>query len=118
MSSWRDLADRLNGKAPTGARRSSRWRRVRDEFLRAKKCAVCGGRRSLVAHHKIPFHLAPDLELEFDNLLPLCEAKRYGINCHLLVGHCGNFRRINVYSEADAAYWAVKLGKRKLTADR
>ncbi len=106
---WRDLTDRFSGKAPVGARRSGKWRRVRDEFLKGKRCASCGGRRSLVAHHIIPFHLAPDLELDVSNLLPLCEAKRFGINCHLLLGHVGNWRRANPFVEAEAAYWAAKL---------
>lgn len=109
MSHWRDLADRLSGKAPPGARRSSQWRRVRDDFLRGKSCAVCGGRRKLVAHHKVPFHLAPDLELVESNLIPLCEAKRYGINCHLLCGHVGNFSRANPIVDADVAYWHQRI---------
>ena len=105
MSHWRDLADRLSGKAPPGARRSSQWRRVRDDFLRGKRCAVCGGRRSLVAHHKIPFHLAPELELEESNLMPLCEAKRYGINCHLALAHHGRWQHFNPNVDATVAYW-------------
>lgn len=109
MSRWRDLSERLEGKAPPGARRSSQWRRVRDEFLRGKSCLVCGGRRSLVAHHEIPFHLAPDLELIESNLMPLCESGRYGINCHLLIGHVGSFRRANPIARADAAFWNHRI---------
>lgn len=107
--SWRDMADRLDGKAPSGARRSGRWRTVRDDFLRGKCCAVCGGKKYLVAHHIIPFHLAPDLELVESNLIALCERKKYGINCHLLLGHVGNFKRVNVNVLADVAYWNEKL---------
>ena len=66
---------------------------------------MCCGRRFLIAHHIVPFHLAPDLELDPTNLLALCEAKRYGINCHLLVGHLGNFLRSNPFVVANAAYW-------------
>lgn len=109
MSVWRDLADRIEGKAPPGARRSSNWRTVRNDFLRGKSCVVCGGRRSLVAHHKIPFHLAPDLELVESNLIPLCEAKRYGINCHQLLGHLGAWSRVNPNVMADVAYWHQRL---------
>ena len=109
MANWRDIADRVQGKAPKNARRSSRWRKVRDEFLRGRCCEICGGKRFLVAHHEIPFHLAPDLELEPSNLIALCEAKRYGINCHLLVGHVGNWQRCNVNARADVAYWRVKI---------
>lgn len=109
MSSWRDMTDRINGKAPRNAKRSSQWASVRDSFLRGRRCAVCGGRRSLVAHHVIPFHLAPDLELEESNLIPLCEAKRYGINCHLLCGHVGNWQRANPIVLADVAYWHQRI---------
>lgn len=102
MSNWRDMADRIEGKAPPGAKRSSKWRKFRDEQLKGKSCALCGGSRSLTLHHVIPFHLAPDLELDPDNCIVLCEAKRYGINCHLLAGHWGNWRRINPYVEGFA----------------
>jgi 5-methylcytosine-specific restriction protein A len=113
MSQWRDLADRLTGKAPTGAKRSSKWRLVRNEFLKGNQCLVCEGKKSLIAHHEIPFHLAPDLELEESNLIALCESGRYGINCHLLIGHLGNWRRANVYAWADAVHWNVKLRGRE-----
>ena len=109
MSRWRDMSDRIAGKAPPGAKRSSRWAAVRDAFLRGQRCSVCGGRRNLVAHHVIPFHLAPDLELEHSNLIALCEAKRYGINCHLLLGHIGNWRRANPVILADVAYWHQRI---------
>jgi 5-methylcytosine-specific restriction enzyme A len=109
VSRWRDLAERLDGKAPTGARRSSQWQTVRNNFLLGKSCAVCGGKRKLIAHHEIPFHLSPDLELDESNLIPLCEAERYGINCHLLIGHLGNWQRTNVICRADIAYWQQRL---------
>jgi len=111
VSNWRDMADRLGGKAPSGARRSPKWRKFRDGYLKGKRCAVCGGSRSLTLHHIIPFHLAPDLELDPDNVTVLCEAKRYGINCHLLCGHLGNWQRIAVDCRALAAYWHQRLIK-------
>ena len=109
MSHWRNLSERLRGKAPSGARRSSKWRKTRDRFLKGKVCVVCGGRRRLIAHHEIPFHIAPDLELDEDNLMALCEGKRYGINCHLLIGHLGNWRRANIIARADAAFWHQRI---------
>ena len=108
-TSWRDLSERLEGKAPPGAKRSSQWRAVRTKFLRGRCCEVCGGKVKLIAHHRIPFHLAPDLELDPDNLHALCESGRYGINCHLLLGHLGNFQRVNTNSAADIAYWRQRL---------
>lgn len=109
MSNWRDLTERLAGKAPVGAKRSPFWSKARNEFLRGKCCAVCGGRKSLIAHHEIPFHLAPDLELDESNLIPLCESGRYGMNCHLLIGHIGNFQRSNPVVRADVAYWRERI---------
>jgi 5-methylcytosine-specific restriction protein A len=97
------LLDRLQGKAPWSARRSPKWKSVRDAFLKGKVCAACGGKSKLEAHHIVPFHVQPELELEVSNLLPLCEAKKYGINCHLLTGHAGNYRRFNPSVSAWAA---------------
>lgn len=104
------LKDRIQGKAPKGAKRSSNWSKVRKQVLQDnKKCAICGATFKLRVHHLIPFHLAPDLELELDNLTVLCENKKYGINCHLLCGHLGNFRRTNPNCEIDIMVWHKKL---------
>ena len=92
-----------------GAPRSSRWAAVRDGFLEGKRCSACGGTKELVAHHRIPFHVDPSLELELSNLIPLCEAGRYGLNCHLLLGHLGNWRRWNVELDVDVQRWASVL---------
>ena len=90
--------------------RSPSWGRVRDNFIREHPfCAVCGGSKDLVAHHIQPFHLFPDLELDTENLITLCESKKYGINCHLFVGHLGNFRRHNKNVVSDAIALAAKL---------
>ena len=109
MSRFRDLLEKLPGRAPKNAKRSPKWRKTQDAFLKGKRCAVCGGKMSMTAHHKIPFSIAPELELIEDNLLPLCEAERYGIDCHLLVGHLGNFRRYNPTVVADAIWWHERI---------
>ncbi|NVM33986.1 MAG: hypothetical protein HWN81_00220 [Candidatus Lokiarchaeota archaeon] len=104
------LKDRIQGKAPKGAKRSSKWRKVRKQFLKDNpKCAVCSSVTSLEVHHCIPFHLAPDLELENDNLITLCENKKYGVNCHLLIGHLGNYKRANMQVKIDAITWNMKI---------
>jgi 5-methylcytosine-specific restriction protein A len=90
-----ELLERLSGRVPVGKSRSPKWGALRDRFLVGKVCAVCGGKEKLQAHHVLPFHLRPDLELEESNLLALCESKHLGINCHLLVGHLGDFRKFN-----------------------
>ena len=104
------IRDRLQGRAPKGKRRSSHWRNIRAHHLREHpRCHVCGGKKKLQVHHLIPFWVAPDLELEPTNLITLCEAGKYGVKCHLLFGHLGNFSRVNTQCEADAAEWRVKF---------
>ena len=109
MPTWRDIADRIEGKAPVGANRSPQWGKLRDAHLIGKRCLVCGGKKKLVLHHRIPFHIAPDLELDPTNWLPLCEAGRFGLNCHLLIGHHGRWESVNVNVDAEIAYWNAIL---------
>jgi len=104
------IKDRIEGKAPKGAKRSSSWRKVRKQHLKDNpNCAVCGSHKKVEVHHKIPFHYAPNKELDPNNLMTLCENKKYGINCHLLIGHLGNYQKINVSVEIDAMMWNKKL---------
>jgi 5-methylcytosine-specific restriction endonuclease McrA len=78
------------------ARRDRRWPRVRREHLKKEpRCRVCNGKRKREVHHVVPVHIDRSLELAPGNLITLCESKRYGINCHLLVGHRGNYRKSN-----------------------
>jgi hypothetical protein len=47
------LKDRIEGRAPKGARRSKGWRKVRKAHLKThSECAVCvcGGKKSLQIH--------------------------------------------------------------------
>ena len=107
---WEDANDRLTGKAPKGAKRSSQWGKVRDAFLKKNpSCACCGGTKTLRVHHIVPFHEQPSLELVETNLITLCEAKKYGINCHLLLGHLGNWRRWNATVVFSAGWWGLKI---------
>ncbi len=109
---YREIKDRIQGKAPRGARRSRKWRGVRAEHLRDQpECQVCGLSSRVEVHHIIPFHVAPHLELDPRNLVTLCENKKYGINCHLLIGHLGNYRRVNTDFHVDAMTWHIKLQK-------
>jgi len=41
--------------------------------------------------------------------MTLCENKKYGINCHLLVGHLGNWQKINLTCKADVKEWNQKI---------
>lgn len=55
---------------------------------------TCGYRgRGLQVHHIKPFHLHPDLELDPDNLITLCEIK--GRDHHLLIGHLDDWEAYN-----------------------
>ena len=111
MKFFERIKDRIQGKATKGQKRSDDWLDFRDAFVRGNpECMVCGGRKKIEVHHIVPFHVAPDLELDPSNLMVLCTRKKYGINCHLLIGHLGNFRRINPAVELDAMTWRWKLG--------
>ena len=106
------IKDKLQGKVPKKNKRSSKWRKVRKEYLKNHTyCIVCGSSTKLEVHHIVPFHIAPEKELDVTNLMTLCENKKYGINCHLLMGHLGNYRRCNENVRDDAAAWRDKLGK-------
>ena len=104
------IKDKIQGKAPKGTRRSGKWRKVRKMHLKKQPdCQICGLRRKVEVHHVIPFHVAPHLELRPENLVTLCENKKYGINCHLLIGHLGNYRKFNTDFQMDAVVWNMKL---------
>jgi hypothetical protein len=96
-----------------GIPRSSQWRRARAEFLKNNPCcAVCGSKNNVVPHHKIPFHADPELELDFNNLIPLCENKSF--NCHFFFGHLRNWVGSNPFIEQDAAYWNKRLSEKNI----
>ena len=104
------MLDRWTGRAPKGAKRSKEWRKVRKKHIQENgACAVCCRKTKLEVHHIVPFHLAPQLELEPNNLVTLCRSKKNGINCHLLVGHLGNFRSANPDCSSDAWDWHRKI---------
>lgn len=104
------ITDALLGKAPFKAKRSRDWPIVRaDHLAEFPTCAACGGKVSLNVHHLQPFYSHPELELDPSNLITLCESKRFGLHCHLLIGHLGNYRRINPSACSDASLWKRKL---------
>ena len=90
-----------------GKVRSSEWARVRREFIKKHpECAACGSHLlpNLQVHHRKPFHLFPELELDESNLIVLCEDGPGNTNCHILVGHGGRWADYNPNVEADAAH--------------
>jgi hypothetical protein len=104
------IQDVIAGKTPLGKKRSGHWPTVRKEHLEKNPtCAVCGGKEHLEVHHIRPFHLHPDLELNPDNFITLCESKKNGVNCHLLFGHLGSFKSFNADVNKDSTEWIQKI---------
>ena len=112
---FKHLIDAAQGKHPLSSKRSNHWPTVRKQHLALHPvCEMCGGSEKLEVHHRRPFHLHPDLELDPSNLVTLCEAKKVGANCHLLFGHLGNYRSWNVDVIKNAREWAEKIKNRPL----
>lgn len=79
------------------SKRSPGWDRVRDEHIQKHpSCAGCGIRFRLEAHHIVPFHSRPDLELDPNNLITLCR------DCHWHIGHLRDWSLANPYVRDDA----------------
>ncbi len=97
-------------KKPT-AKRSGRWRAVEKRHLAAHpRCIVCGTTKFLRVHHVRPYHVYPELELEPTNLVTLCQSPWH--NCHLYVGHLGDYKSWNPAVKSDARMWAKKMKQR------
>lgn len=74
--------------------RSGKWREVRAKHLKTNPfCAYCGSTLNVQVHHIKPFHLNPELELDPNNLITLCENPES--DHHLHIGHAGNFKSEN-----------------------
>jgi len=94
-----------------GATRSSGWSGVRKTHIKQyPKCAVCGVTKKLSVHHKKPFHMHPELELDPKNLVTLCESA--GMQCHITFGHLGDYKCVNNSVDKDIKIWNDKVNKR------
>jgi hypothetical protein len=83
-----------------GMARSPKWPHVEKLHLKLEpSCAACGSTKKLNVHHKKPFHLFPELELDMHNLITLCMDKE----CHIKIGHGGDFKDYNPIVAEDAA---------------
>ena len=90
--------------------RSRQWPKVRAAYLaKHPKCEACGGREGLQVHHVLPVRAAGNEdadgdgitnELDPDNLVTLCTGGT--LNCHLWIGHAGNFKTYNPCVREDA----------------
>lgn len=91
----------LRREAKKREERSPHWRTVEKHFKEANPtCAACGTKKLLQVHHEKPFHTDPSLELDPKNLIGLCMS-RY--ECHLRIGHGGDFKHYNPDVVVDAA---------------
>jgi len=90
--------------------RSPQWPSYRRAHLiREPECQWCGSRTDLQVHHVKPYHDHPDIELDFANLITLCE--KAGVGCHLGKGHLGNFQQAHLTIREDCEYHRrVELG--------
>lgn len=76
---------------------------------------MCGSKTILEVHHIRPFHLHPELELDDQNLITLCE--RNGHDCHFTAGHFHNWRNWNPNVVADVDHYnAERLASPLLSA--
>lgn len=97
------LKDVWQGKTKLLNKRSSKWPALRKSFLKTNSsCAACGCTEFLEVHHIEPFHENSSLELDINNLITLCD-KPGKDNCHLEVGHLGDFKSKNPSVKEDAA---------------
>lgn len=94
-------------------KRSPKWPETRRAHLKVQPiCQACGGSDKLQVHHIRPFHLHPELELDPNNLLTLCEKR--GHDCHFVFGHFHNWTLYNPNVIADVEYYyAENLQARK-----
>lgn len=109
MDLFRYIKDLFTGKTIYGAKRSSRWLQIRKEYIKNNPyCRCCGGKDKLEVHHKKPFWLFPKLELEFSNLITLCEKKL----CHFTIGHLYSWKSYNPNIDKDIEIWNRKVAER------
>lgn len=86
-------------------KRAVGWPKVREQHLKKEsRCAACGTDRGLQVHHIKPFHQYPELELDPDNLITLCNK-----SCHLYFGHLKYFKSWNLDVKEDARKYYEKL---------
>ena len=93
-----------------GAARSGRWPALRKKYLALHPtCAACGSTEEVEPHHVRPFHIHPDLELDAENLISLCEKH----NCHLAFGHNYDWHAYNPHVAEDCRIQAMRTKQRR-----
>ncbi len=93
-----------------GCARSAKWPALRRKYLALHPhCAACGSSEEVEVHHIRPFHLHPDLELDSENLVSLCN--KHG--CHFAFGHNYDWAAYNSHVGEDARIQAMRTKQRK-----
>jgi len=91
--------------------RASGWKKVRKAHIKAHpSCAACGRTDYLEVHHIKDYSEHPELELDPNNLITLCDK---GTKCHLTFGHLGNWSSINPEVEEDSEWFLNKVKNRR-----
>ena len=103
-----DILDWYHSGRLGGQKRSANWRTIRNEHIENHPtCECCGKKNKIIqpleVHHKKPFYLNPELELEPTNLITLCRS------CHLLVGHLMNYKNYNDKVDSDSLYFNQRI---------
>jgi 5-methylcytosine-specific restriction endonuclease McrA len=85
--------------------RSNRWPALRKQHIEKQPCCMaCGSCKKPEVHHIVPVHLNPDLELDPENLITLCD--KY---CHFIFGHLMDYKSWNVDVVDDSAEYLQKI---------
>lgn len=100
-----------------GATRHTGWRALRKLWIAENSsCAGCGVITGLEAHHIIPFHIRPDLEMLWSNLVTLCDDGANG--CHYRLGHALNWKGYNPAVITDAARFLKRVHESRNLANQ
>jgi len=93
--------------SPPAEGRSPRWPAARAAWLKDHPaCAATGSTADIEVHHITPVHVAPDRELDPDNLITLCRPM------HFWLGHGGDWRAYNPYVVFDAGSFRWRIRSR------
>ena len=107
---WLWLTKQPDERAYLGTPRVAGWAKLAKVHLRVyPACQVCGRRTNVVPHHKLPVSFRPDLELDPDNLVTLCNGHRSFGGCHQWVGHLGDPHSYNPDVMPDIDIWREKM---------
>jgi hypothetical protein len=71
------------------------------KWCEGRSCMVCGGTKTVQAHHLFPRHIWPQLMYREEFWVPL-DRDNPVLDCHCLIGHGGDFKGYNPFCVAMA----------------